>query len=95
MTYTTLISIMYVHSIIHLYIGPLPNTVDDFWWLIWQENVQYIVMLTNIMEGTNTKCSQYWPDVSLGSKTYGPLTVTVKEEQSLLHFVVRNMIVKV
>ena len=50
-------------------------------------------MLTNIMEGTNKMCSQYWP--SLGSKTYGPFTVTLKEEQSLLHFVVRNMIVKV
>ena len=52
-------------------------------------------MLTNLMEGTNTKCSQYWPDASLGSKICGPLTVTLKEEQILLHFVVRNLIVKV
>ena len=52
-------------------------------------------MLTNLMEGTNTKCSHYWPDESLGSKTYGPFTVTVKEEQFLLHFVARSLIVKV
>ena len=52
-------------------------------------------MLTNLMEGKNTKCSQYWPDALLGSKTYGPLTVSVKEEQILLHFIVRSLIVKV
>ena len=78
-----------------MYTGPLPTTVDDFWWLIWQEKVQYIVMLTNLMEGKNKKCSQYWPDESPGSMTYGPFTVTVKDEQSLTNFVVRNITVKV
>ena len=52
-------------------------------------------MLTNLMEGKNTKCNQYWPDETLGSKTYGPFTVTLKEEQILLNFIVRGLIVKV
>lgn len=32
--------------------GPRQNTVGDFWFMIWQENVEQVVMLTNLMEGT-------------------------------------------
>ena len=52
-------------------------------------------MLTNLMEGMNTKCSQYWPDETLESMTYGPFTVTLNDEEILLHFIVRTLIVKV
>lgn len=31
--------------------GPRSSTVDDFWWMVWQESVTQIVMLTNIKEG--------------------------------------------
>ena len=31
--------------------GPKQNTVDDFWKMIWQEDVDSIVMLTNLKEG--------------------------------------------
>jgi protein tyrosine phosphatase len=30
--------------------GPKRNTVVDFWRMIWQEHVQVIAMLTNVME---------------------------------------------
>lgn len=32
--------------------GPTQNTVNDFWKMVWQNNVVQIVMLTNLMEGT-------------------------------------------
>lgn len=42
--------------------GPLPETTDDFWKMIWQENVTVIVMLTLDMEALKVKCHRYWPD---------------------------------
>lgn len=42
--------------------GPLPETTDDFWRMIWQENVTVIVMLTLDMEALKVKCHRYWPD---------------------------------
>ncbi|KAF2886877.1 hypothetical protein ILUMI_19296, partial [Ignelater luminosus] len=44
--------------------GPKVATVNDFWRMIWQENVNYIVMLTNVVEGGKKKSEQYWPNVN-------------------------------
>lgn len=31
--------------------GPRKNTASDFWSMVWQERVNQVVMLTNLMEG--------------------------------------------
>ena len=31
--------------------GPRANSISDLWWMVWQEGVTQIVMLTNIQEG--------------------------------------------
>ncbi len=28
----------------------MPNTVDDFWWMVWEKHTPVIVMLTNLVE---------------------------------------------
>ena len=33
-----------------LYSGPMPNTISDFWRMIWEYKLQNIVMLTKCME---------------------------------------------
>ncbi|XP_011700874.1 PREDICTED: receptor-type tyrosine-protein phosphatase S-like [Wasmannia auropunctata] len=54
--------------------GPKPNTVIDFWRMIWQENVLIICMLANVVENGKTKCEQYWPDIGK-KKKYGDIIV--------------------
>ncbi|XP_069482889.1 receptor-type tyrosine-protein phosphatase kappa-like [Ambystoma mexicanum] len=54
--------------------GPLPETVADFWQMVWQENSSVIVMLTGIVEKDKVKCEQYWPEES---DTYGQFRVTL------------------
>ena len=73
--------------------GPLPNTLVDFWRLMWQERPPIIVMLTNVMENNKIKCQQYWPDS--GSVNYGPFTVTITDQQVLADYTVRNLLLTV
>ncbi|VDP17920.1 unnamed protein product [Onchocerca flexuosa] len=41
--------------------GPLNQTCGDFWRMIWQENVELIIMLCRTCEENRNKCAQYWP----------------------------------
>ena len=77
----------------YYFIGPLLNTLVDFWWLIWQEKSPIIVMITNVIEEGKVKCQQYWPDSD--TKDYGPFSVTLSDEQVLTDYTVRKMHVKV
>ena len=78
-----------------VFAGPMPNTMVDFWHMIWQERPQMIVMVTNTTEGSVTKCEQYWPSASQRRTTVGPFTITTSEEQVLMDYTVRNMEVEV
>ncbi|PVD24656.1 hypothetical protein C0Q70_15140 [Pomacea canaliculata] len=73
--------------------GPRSNTVDDLWWLVWQENATQIVMLTNLIEGGKDKCEEYWPSVGT-TKTYGHVTVTALKTDTRADFVVRHFVVQ-
>ncbi|XP_063717267.1 tyrosine-protein phosphatase non-receptor type 7-like [Symsagittifera roscoffensis] len=52
--------------------GPLPSTLEDFWWMIWQENVSIVVMLTKLRERNKTMCEKYWP---ITNATFGDIVV--------------------
>ena len=54
-----------------------------------------IVMVTNLKEGTKSKCEQYWPHSTAENDHFGPFTVTLTNEQVHPDFVIRQFNVKV
>ncbi|XP_010149631.1 PREDICTED: receptor-type tyrosine-protein phosphatase eta [Eurypyga helias] len=72
--------------------GPLPNTIDDFWRMIWEKNIYSVVMLTKCVEQARTKCEQYWPEKQ--SKSYGGIIVTMVAEVVLPEWTIRDFTVE-
>uniref|UniRef100_A0A8D2BB97 Receptor-type tyrosine-protein phosphatase eta n=1 Tax=Sciurus vulgaris TaxID=55149 RepID=A0A8D2BB97_SCIVU len=72
--------------------GPLPNTLKDFWRMVWEKNVYAIVMLTKCVEQGRTKCEEYWP--SKQAQDYGDLTVAMTSEVVLPEWTIRDFTVK-
>ncbi|XP_069313039.1 receptor-type tyrosine-protein phosphatase H [Eulemur rufifrons] len=70
--------------------GPLPNTVGDFWRLVWEQQSHTLVMLTNCMESGRVKCEHYWP-LDDQPCTYGHLQVTLVGEEVTETWAVRDL----
>ncbi|XP_023365494.1 receptor-type tyrosine-protein phosphatase eta isoform X2 [Otolemur garnettii] len=72
--------------------GPLPNTLKDFWRMVWEKNVYAIIMLTKCVEQGRTKCEEYWP--SKQAQDYGDITVAMTSEMVLPEWTIRDFTVK-
>ncbi|XP_041417367.1 receptor-type tyrosine-protein phosphatase F isoform X14 [Xenopus laevis] len=68
--------------------GPLPETITDFWRMVWEQRTSTIVMMTRLEEKSRVKCDQYWP--SRGSETYGMIQVTLMDTVELATYTVRT-----
>ncbi|KAM4571942.1 receptor-type tyrosine-protein phosphatase beta-like isoform 1-T2 [Fundulus diaphanus] len=55
--------------------GPLPNTVADFWRMVWEQNVRVIVMVTALRQKNTIMCDKYW-SVEEGTVYHGLFQVT-------------------
>ncbi|XP_014781630.1 tyrosine-protein phosphatase 10D isoform X2 [Octopus bimaculoides] len=74
--------------------GPLSSTRDDFWRMVWEQNVHNIVMLANCIEKHREKCDHYWPDND-ETRCYGNIKVeklneTITSDWTVTEFLVSN-----
>ena len=68
--------------------GPLPETVDDFWKMVWDQKTTTIVMLVKEKELGRVKCHKYWPDK--GATNTADLQVIHHNETEFPDYVVRE-----
>ncbi|XP_034738140.1 protein tyrosine phosphatase receptor type Fa isoform X22 [Etheostoma cragini] len=68
--------------------GPLPETLSDFWRMVWEQRTCTIVMMTRLEEKSRVKCDQYWP--SRGTETYGMIQVTMLDTVELATYSIRT-----
>ncbi|XP_038649924.1 receptor-type tyrosine-protein phosphatase F-like isoform X16 [Scyliorhinus canicula] len=68
--------------------GPLPETLSDFWRMVWEQRTVTIVMMTRLEEKSRVKCDQYWP--CRGTETYGMIQVTLLDVVELATYSVRT-----
>ncbi|XP_062921625.1 receptor-type tyrosine-protein phosphatase R-like isoform X1 [Mobula hypostoma] len=70
--------------------GPMVNTVNDFWEMVWQEDCPIIVMITKLKE-KNEKCVVYWPEKQ-GS--FGRFDLVVNSVKEYDGYSVRDLSIK-
>ncbi|GFF93166.1 hypothetical protein IFM60648_09991 [Aspergillus lentulus] len=58
--------------------APVPETFDDFWRVIWEQDVRLVVSLTAEIERGQVKCHRYWE-----SGNYGPFRVNNFSERRI------------
>jgi len=71
--------------------GPTAETLNDFWWMIWQEKSHVIVMVTNLVELGKIKSEKYWPD---DRDTFGCVQVSLTGEEHTAGYVVRSFVLQ-
>ena len=75
--------------------GPLPHTVNDWWRMVVEREVQVIVMACNEQEGGKHKCECYWSEGEGGvaaTKQFGMYSVTLLKSREICpDFLVRTM----
>jgi len=72
--------------------GPLDETFEAFWRMVWEQKVFVIVMITNLVERGRRKCDMYWPKE--GTITYGHIDVTLVKEDIMANYTVRTLKLK-
>ncbi|XP_048832209.1 receptor-type tyrosine-protein phosphatase S isoform X4 [Brienomyrus brachyistius] len=68
--------------------GPLAETTEDFWRMLWENNSTIVVMLTKLREIGREKCHQYWP--AERSARYQYFVVDPMAEYNMPQYILRE-----
>ncbi|KAG0428853.1 hypothetical protein HPB47_024186, partial [Ixodes persulcatus] len=68
--------------------GPMAETTEDFWRMVWEHNSNIVVMLTKLKEMGREKCHQYWP--SEHSQRYLYYVVDPITEYNMPQYILRE-----
>uniref|UniRef100_A0A8C6JI76 Receptor-type tyrosine-protein phosphatase C n=1 Tax=Melopsittacus undulatus TaxID=13146 RepID=A0A8C6JI76_MELUD len=66
--------------------GPLQETISDFWQMVFQRKVKVIVMLTELKEGDQELCAQYWGE---GKQLYDGIEVQMTDVSCCPSYTIR------
>jgi protein tyrosine phosphatase len=75
--------------------GPMSNTLNDFWYMIWNERVRSVIMITRLKEKNKTKCDLYIPEKCNEPILYGNITVAVVNVTYKSDFEIRQLKISV
>ncbi|CAO4375824.1 unnamed protein product [Caenorhabditis nigoni] len=64
--------------------GPMDETTEDFWHMIFTEKVPAIVMICDFFEDNYQKCAQYIPEDTTQTIQFGPYKITRTDTPSLV-----------
>ncbi|XP_012878110.1 PREDICTED: receptor-type tyrosine-protein phosphatase S [Dipodomys ordii] len=68
--------------------GPLAESTEDFWRMLWENNSTIVVMLTKLREMGREKCHQYWP--AERSARYQYFVVDPMAEYNMPQYILRE-----
>ncbi|CAI4223179.1 unnamed protein product [Auanema sp. JU1783] len=71
--------------------GPVPDSLTDFWQMVFENNVPCIVMLNRLYEGRSLKCEMYYPNKDKKEVCFKNYTITLLSEEEKEYFVVRKL----
>ena len=71
--------------------GPLKNTVNDLWRMVWEFKSRAIVLLCNTVEEGEERCYQYWPTKQEEPVEFGKLKVTLQSENASEDYTTRKL----
>ncbi|CAL1534187.1 unnamed protein product [Lymnaea stagnalis] len=67
--------------------GPNNIVLNDFVRMLWEQQVDKVVMLTNLIEEGTVKCEKYWPDEA--TKQFGEIHIKLSSTQTFSDYIIR------
>ena len=68
--------------------GPKPETIEDFWTMVYDYNSNIIVMLCKLFEGSRKKCENYW-EAKMKS-----FEIVIEKEETFDMYLIRTLKLK-